>query len=70
MILDYIHQIQLEKLKASFSYRFCFRFKLDMELLQTTYLERKDELCTAVVVVNNVTIVAIGHGLLKKFWPY
>ena len=22
-----------------------------------------------VVVVYNVTIVAIGHGLLKKFWP-
>ena len=23
-----------------------------------------------VVVVYNVTIVAIGHGLLKKFWPF
>ena len=25
--------------------------------------------CVVVVVVNHVTIVAIGHGLLKKFWP-
>ena len=25
---------------------------------------------TDVVVVNHVTIVAIGHGLLKKFWPF
>ena len=23
-----------------------------------------------VVVVYHVTIVAIGHGLLKKFWPF
>ena len=23
-----------------------------------------------VVAVNYVIIVAIGHGLLKKFWPY
>ena len=23
-----------------------------------------------VVVVYNVTIVAIGHGFLKKFWPF
>ena len=22
-----------------------------------------------VVVVDHVTIVAVGHGLLKKFWP-
>ena len=25
---------------------------------------------TDVVVVYHVTIVAIGHGLLKKFWPF
>ena len=24
---------------------------------------------TPVVVVYHITIVAIGHGLLKKFWP-
>ena len=28
------------------------------------------EVCSFhVVVVYHVTIVAIGHGLLKKFWP-
>ena len=26
--------------------------------------------CTRVVVVYHVTIVAIGHGLLMKFWPF
>ena len=25
--------------------------------------------CMCAVVVYHVTIVAIGHGLLKKFWP-
>ena len=25
---------------------------------------------SGVVVVYHVTIVAIGHGLLKKFWPF
>ena len=28
-----------------------------------------DETGLNVVVVYHVTIVAIGHGLLKKFWP-
>ena len=28
-----------------------------------------DATVSSVVVVYHVTIVAIGHGLLKKFWP-
>ena len=32
----------------------------------STYFGR----CMVVVVVYHVTIVAIGHGLLKKFWPF
>ena len=30
----------------------------------------QDETTFTIVVVYHVTIVAIGHGLLKKFWPY
>ena len=37
------------------------------------YTELKYRICNPavyVVVVYTVTIVAIGHGLLKKFWPF
>ena len=33
---------------------------------QETYINKE---LRDVVVVYHVTIVAIGHGLLKKFWP-
>ena len=37
-----------------------------MNMIEYEFLSTQ---CTLVVLVNHVTIVAIGHGLLKKFWP-
>ena len=46
---------------------------------ETTEREREEDMFAEsqpthdqgnVVIVYHVTIVAIGHGLLKKFWPF
>ena len=36
----------------------------------TNIIRVKEKVPVVVVVVYNATIVAIGHGLLKKFWPF
>ena len=53
--------------------------EIDLDRIETIYGEGKefvtigDQSCENtvpdVVVVYHVTIVAIGHGLLKEFWP-
>ena len=48
--------------------------KCIIDILITVHIKKKKTLLfrTALhdVVVYHVTIVAFGHGLLKKFWPF
>ena len=43
--------------------------KIPIFLIFTKSKSKKISITQLVVVVYHVTIVAIGHGLLKKFWP-